>query len=189
MHYWRYLICNCVLAPQTCSICTLVTHYIFVFYFPSRITLFCRSINCFWISCSKLSMQLIEWFCITTELQLIYAYDYYSESICHYVCFQNSSEHLQVPWYAPCGGAVYGDGNLVFIANDWHTALLPVYLKAYYRDNGLMQYARSVLVIHNIAHQVLHLNLSLPLFSLGLVPVVCSILNHLYLFYPYLISL
>lgn len=28
-----------------------------------------------------------------------------------------------------------------------------VYLKAYYRDNGLMQYARSVLVIHNIAHQ------------------------------------
>ncbi|KAF8729473.1 hypothetical protein HU200_017407 [Digitaria exilis] len=60
---------------------------------------------------------------------------------------------VEVPWYAPCGGAVYGDGNLVFIANDWHTALLPVYLKAYYRDNGLMQYARSVLVIHNIAHQ------------------------------------
>jgi len=70
---------------------------------------------------------------------------------------------MQVPWYAPCGGTVYGDGNLVFIANDWHTALLPVYLKAYYRDNGLMQYARSVLVIHNIAHQVLHLKLKLPL--------------------------
>ncbi|XP_066319491.1 soluble starch synthase 2-2, chloroplastic/amyloplastic [Miscanthus floridulus] len=60
---------------------------------------------------------------------------------------------VEVPWYAPCGGTVYGDGNLVFIANDWHTALLPVYLKAYYRDNGLMKYARSVLVIHNIAHQ------------------------------------
>ncbi|KAJ1281026.1 hypothetical protein BS78_04G277100 [Paspalum vaginatum] len=60
---------------------------------------------------------------------------------------------VEVPWYAPCGGSVYGDGNLVFIANDWHTALLPVYLKAYYRDNGVMQYARSVLVIHNIAHQ------------------------------------
>ena len=42
----------------------------------------------------------------------------------------------------------------MFIANDWHTALLPVYLKAYYRDNGFMPYARSVLVIHNIAHQV-----------------------------------
>ncbi|XP_062222037.1 soluble starch synthase 2-2, chloroplastic/amyloplastic-like [Phragmites australis] len=60
---------------------------------------------------------------------------------------------VEVPWYAPCGGTVYGDGNLVFIANDWHTALLSVYLKAYYRDNGLMQYTRSVLVIHNIAHQ------------------------------------
>jgi starch synthase len=42
----------------------------------------------------------------------------------------------------------------VFIANDWHTSLLPVYLKAYYRDNGFMSYARPVLVIHNIAHQV-----------------------------------
>ena len=62
--------------------------------------------------------------------------------------------NLQVPWHVPCGGVCYGDGNLVFIANDWHTALLPVYLKAYYRDNGIMQYTRSVLVIHNIAHQV-----------------------------------
>ncbi|KAF9626187.1 hypothetical protein IFM89_031314 [Coptis chinensis] len=60
---------------------------------------------------------------------------------------------VEVPWYVPCGGVCYGDGNLVFIANDWHTALLPVYLKAYYRDNGLMSYTRSVLVIHNIAHQ------------------------------------
>ncbi|ONK75440.1 uncharacterized protein A4U43_C03F16860 [Asparagus officinalis] len=60
---------------------------------------------------------------------------------------------VEVPWYAPCGGVCYGDGNLVFIANDWHTALLPVYLKAYYRDNGLMKYTRCVLVIHNIAHQ------------------------------------
>ncbi|CAI9109714.1 OLC1v1009587C1 [Oldenlandia corymbosa var. corymbosa] len=60
---------------------------------------------------------------------------------------------VEIPWYVPCGGICYGDGNLVFIANDWHTALLPVYLKAYYRDHGLMKYTRSVLVIHNIAHQ------------------------------------
>lgn len=60
---------------------------------------------------------------------------------------------VEVPWHVPCGGVRYGDGNLVFIANDWHTALLPVYLKAYYRDNGLMKYTRSILVIHNIAHQ------------------------------------
>ncbi|CAL9095999.1 unnamed protein product [Musa acuminata var. zebrina] len=60
---------------------------------------------------------------------------------------------VEVPWHVPCGGTCYGDGNLVFVANDWHTSLLPVYLKAYYRDNGLMIYARCVLVIHNIAHQ------------------------------------
>ncbi|XP_010485530.1 PREDICTED: starch synthase 2, chloroplastic/amyloplastic-like [Camelina sativa] len=60
---------------------------------------------------------------------------------------------VEVPWYVPCGGVCYGDGNLAFIANDWHTALLPVYLKAYYRDHGMMKYTRSVLVIHNIAHQ------------------------------------
>ncbi|XP_022751930.1 granule-bound starch synthase 2, chloroplastic/amyloplastic-like [Durio zibethinus] len=60
---------------------------------------------------------------------------------------------VEVPWHVPCGGVCYGDGNLVFIANDWHTALLPVYLKAYYRDKGLMPFTRSVLVIHNIAHQ------------------------------------
>ncbi|GLJ50083.1 hypothetical protein SUGI_1065240 [Cryptomeria japonica] len=60
---------------------------------------------------------------------------------------------VEVPWHVPCGGVCYGDGNLVFIANDWHTALLPVYLQAYYRDHGLMQYTRSVLVIHNLAHQ------------------------------------
>ncbi|XP_071735092.1 granule-bound starch synthase 2, chloroplastic/amyloplastic [Rutidosis leptorrhynchoides] len=60
---------------------------------------------------------------------------------------------VEAPWHVPCGGTCYGDGNLVFIANDWHTALLPVYLKAYYHEHGLMEYARSVLVIHNIAHQ------------------------------------
>lgn len=60
---------------------------------------------------------------------------------------------VEIPWFVPCGGVCYGDGNLVFIANDWHTALLPVYLQAYYRDNGLMNFTRSVLVIHNMAHQ------------------------------------
>lgn len=60
---------------------------------------------------------------------------------------------VEVPWHVPCGGVCYGDGNLVFVANDWHTALLPVYLKTYYRDRGFMLYARCVLVIHNIAHQ------------------------------------
>ncbi|PNH12391.1 Granule-bound starch synthase 2, chloroplastic/amyloplastic [Tetrabaena socialis] len=37
---------------------------------------------------------------------------------------------LEAVWHVPCGGIAYGDENLCFIANDWHTALLPVYLQA-----------------------------------------------------------
>ncbi len=36
---------------------------------------------------------------------------------------------LEAPWHVPCGGVPYGDSNLAFIANDWHTALLPLYLQ------------------------------------------------------------
>lgn len=36
---------------------------------------------------------------------------------------------LEAVWHVQCGGVAYGDENLVFIANDWHTALLPVYLQ------------------------------------------------------------
>ena len=46
-----------------------------------------------------------------------------------------------------------GDGNLVFVANDWHTAILPFYLKAHYRDHGQHANSRAVFVIHNMAHQ------------------------------------
>ena len=53
----------------------------------------------------------------------------------------------------PCGGVPYGEDNLVFIANDWHTALLPVFLQAFYRDHGKFTFARSVMVLHNMAHQ------------------------------------
>jgi len=53
----------------------------------------------------------------------------------------------------PCNGKVYGEDNLMFMANDWHTALLPVYLQAHYRDWGQFTYARCVFIIHNMAHQ------------------------------------
>lgn len=32
--------------------------------------------------------------------------------------------------------------NVVFIANDWHTALLPCYLKAIYQPNGIYKSAK-----------------------------------------------
>jgi len=44
-------------------------------------------------------------------------------------CALLSKAALEAPWHVPCGGVPYGDSNLAFIANDWHTALLPLYLQ------------------------------------------------------------
>ena len=60
---------------------------------------------------------------------------------------------LEAPWAVPCGGTPYGDESLLFVANDWHTALVPVYLQAHYRDHGKLSFARCAFVVHNIAHQ------------------------------------
>ena len=61
---------------------------------------------------------------------------------------------LEAVWHLTPGGASYGDENTVFVANDWQTALVPVYLQAFYRDHGKMLGARSVMVMHNLAFQV-----------------------------------
>jgi len=60
---------------------------------------------------------------------------------------------IEAVWHVPCGGYPFGDESLVYIANDWHTALLPVYLRAFYQDHDKLGYARSMLIIHNISHQ------------------------------------
>ncbi|KAM0964132.1 hypothetical protein ACFX2I_022989 [Malus domestica] len=46
----------------------------------------------------------------------------------------------------------YGE-EVVFIANDWHTALLPCYLKAIYKPKGIYKTAKVAFCIHNIAYQ------------------------------------
>jgi starch synthase len=38
-------------------------------------------------------------------------------------------------------------------ANDWHTAVLPAYLKRLYKDDPLFSHTASVLTIHNLAYQ------------------------------------
>ncbi len=43
--------------------------------------------------------------------------------------------------------------DTVFLAHDWHAALVPLYLAARYRRHGVLGRARSVLAIHNLAHQ------------------------------------
>ncbi|KAL2902969.1 Granule-bound starch synthase 1 chloroplastic/amyloplastic [Bienertia sinuspersici] len=46
----------------------------------------------------------------------------------------------------------YGE-DIVFVANDWHTGLLPCYLKSMYQSRGIYQNAKVVFCIHNIAYQ------------------------------------
>ncbi|XP_074582770.1 granule-bound starch synthase 1, chloroplastic/amyloplastic-like [Curcuma longa] len=46
----------------------------------------------------------------------------------------------------------YGE-DVVFIANDWHTALLPCYLKTMYQAHGIYKNAKVAFCIHNIAYQ------------------------------------
>jgi starch synthase len=41
----------------------------------------------------------------------------------------------------------------IFHCNDWHTALLPLYLKTLYADDPGVSASRSVLTIHNIGYQ------------------------------------
>lgn len=55
----------------------------------------------------------------------------------------NSSKYFSGP---------YGE-DVVFIANDWHTALLPCYLKSMYKSRGIYQNAKVAFCIHNIAYQ------------------------------------
>ncbi|XP_077234141.1 granule-bound starch synthase 1, chloroplastic/amyloplastic-like [Tasmannia lanceolata] len=46
----------------------------------------------------------------------------------------------------------YGE-DVVFIANDWHTALIPCYLKSMYKPQGIYKNAKVVFCMHNIAYQ------------------------------------
>ncbi|KAJ1390635.1 Starch synthase, catalytic domain [Sesbania bispinosa] len=46
----------------------------------------------------------------------------------------------------------YGE-DVIFIANDWHTALVACYLKSMYQSIGIFKNARVVFCIHNIAYQ------------------------------------
>jgi granule-bound starch synthase len=55
----------------------------------------------------------------------------------------NSSKYFSGP---------YGE-DVVFIANDWHTALLPCYLKTMYKSRGMYKNAKVAFCIHNIAYQ------------------------------------
>ncbi|XP_010915973.1 soluble starch synthase 1, chloroplastic/amyloplastic isoform X2 [Elaeis guineensis] len=72
----------------------------------------------------------------------------------------------EAPLVLTLGGYMYGQ-NCLFLVNDWHASLVPVLLGAKYRPHGVYKDARSILVIHNLAHQgveaaTTYQNLGLP---------------------------
>ncbi|KAM7268214.1 hypothetical protein ACFE04_010380 [Oxalis oulophora] len=78
--------------------------------------------------------------------------------LCHAAC--------EAPLVLPLGGYTYGE-KCLFLINDWHAGLVPVLLAARYRPYGVYKDARSILIIHNLAHQgvepaVTFKNLGLP---------------------------
>nr|ABW83990.1 granule-bound starch synthase [Cyanophora paradoxa] len=58
---------------------------------------------------------------------------------------------LRIPLPDPAG-TVYGE-DVIFVCNDWHSALVPIYLKANYKTRGLYQNAKSIFLLHNIIYQ------------------------------------
>ncbi|KAG9448233.1 hypothetical protein H6P81_014361 [Aristolochia fimbriata] len=64
--------------------------------------------------------------------------------LCHAAC--------EAPLVLPLGGFTYGQ-KCLFLVNDWHAGLVPVLLAAKYRPHGVYQDARSIVIIHNLAHQ------------------------------------
>ncbi|XP_068644166.1 soluble starch synthase 1, chloroplastic/amyloplastic-like [Aristolochia californica] len=64
--------------------------------------------------------------------------------LCHAAC--------EAPLVIPLGGFTYGQ-KCLFLANDWHAGLVPVLLAAKYRPHGVYKDARSIVIIHNLAHQ------------------------------------
>ncbi|MEM1206846.1 MAG: glycogen synthase GlgA [Acidobacteriota bacterium] len=65
-------------------------------------------------------------------------------------------EHLRYAML--CRGAIeccqrMGWGPDVFHCNDWHTALIPLYLRTLYSWDRLFEHTKTVLTIHNIAYQ------------------------------------
>ncbi|KAI3882361.1 hypothetical protein MKX03_028061, partial [Papaver bracteatum] len=58
----------------------------------------------------------------------------------------------EAPLVLPLGGFTYGEKCMFFI-NDWHASLIPVLLASKYRPCGVYKDARSIVAIHNLAHQ------------------------------------
>lgn len=77
----------------------------------------------------------------------------YPDNLFRYALFTRAV--IEAARWVPSLKGALGD-DVVFHANDWHTGLLPVYLKALYQPVGVLRNATTVLGLHNLGHQGMH---------------------------------
>jgi len=75
----------------------------------------------------------------------------YSDNLFRFALFSLAA--LEVPVGIDLGGSPPYGGKVTFIANDWQTGLLPVYMVHRHRANGNYNDARCLYVIHNLGYQ------------------------------------
>jgi len=59
---------------------------------------------------------------------------------------------MEAPLVLKLGGCPYGD-KVAFLANDWQSGLVPLYLTHRYRRHGCYAQARAIYVVHNLGYQ------------------------------------
>lgn len=85
----------------------------------------------------------------------------YDDNLFRFALFSLAA--LEVPVAIELGGAPRFGGKCLFIANDWQTGLLPVYMQHRHRTCGNYNEARCLYVIHNLGYQGCYpLRLGLP---------------------------
>lgn len=75
----------------------------------------------------------------------------YSDNLFRFALFSLAA--LEVPVGIDLGGTPRYGGKVTFIANDWQTGLLPVYMVHRHRACGNYNHARCLYVIHNLGYQ------------------------------------
>eukprot|EP01025_Chloroclados_australasicus_P046458 TRINITY_DN5125_c0_g2_i2.p1 TRINITY_DN5125_c0_g2~~TRINITY_DN5125_c0_g2_i2.p1 ORF type:complete len:766 (+),score=60.47 TRINITY_DN5125_c0_g2_i2:228-2300(+) len=64
-----------------------------------------------------------------------------------------ASLQLNIPLHRESETAQPFGESVMFVANDWHAAMVPIYLSLKFRPAGVFKDARSVVAVHNLLHQ------------------------------------
>jgi len=75
----------------------------------------------------------------------------YDDNLFRFALFSLAA--LEVPVGMDIGGSPRYGGKVTFIANDWQTGLVPVYMQHRHRTCGNYHHARCLFVVHNLGYQ------------------------------------